>query len=165
MFGLTVAMVFFEDNYQTGSRVIADDKWKIVKLYRPHLSANTSDNFDQQEGLIRSGNDFYNIMHKHYENDTLYVVLKSNANAQEHFSEIADKIQEISAQTTDLPQNPLNKAIKFLSSLQKIYMPNTSFVWSEVIIAVKQNRVFYKEPQQAILQVVQSLHSPPPDLA
>ncbi|MEZ4901139.1 MAG: hypothetical protein R2822_04955 [Spirosomataceae bacterium] len=130
MFGLTVAVLFFEDDYQTASAISENDDWQTVKMHLPTLPYNTSwENTDGQEGLIRQGNDFYNITEQRHENDTLYVTLKSNQNARDRFFELANMIQEITNQSTDSSESPFSKAIKHLSDLLKIYLSNPSLVW------------------------------------
>lgn len=162
MFGLTTAMLFFENNYQTSSNIIIDDKWKIIKI--PTTSKDAHYGKGEQESLIRSGDDFYNIMHEYHENDTLYVILKSNQNAQERFSELTSLIFGMADPDADTPQGPLGKIIKLLGDLQKIYLSNAIMLsLQEPVIGLYQLS-FYSEPHQSYTQVIHLLHSPPPEL-
>lgn len=164
MFGLTVAVLFFEEDFQTASPMMEDDEWQTVKMPLPALPYNnTWENPEGQDGLIRQGNDFYNIMHQRHENDTLYVTLKSNQHARDRFFELAEMIQEITDQTADTPESPFSKAIKVLSDLAKVYLPNSSMEWPNALMADMPASSAYATPNQSLLQSVQLLHSPPPE--
>jgi hypothetical protein len=162
MLGLTIAMLFFEDNYTKSSDIIFDDKWKIIKI--PTTSKDAHYGKGDEEGLIRSGNDFYNIMHEYHENDTLYVILKSNQNAQERFTELTSLIFGITDPTADTSHSPLGKIIKLFGDLQKVYLSgNMTLDLHDRIISLFQ-RSFFTEPPQSNYQVINLLHSPPPEL-
>ncbi|MBA4853157.1 hypothetical protein [Emticicia sp. BO119] len=162
MFGLTITMLFFETNYRTNSNVIFDDKWKIIKI--PTTSKDVHYRNGHKEGLIRSGNDFYNIMHEYQENDTLYVILKSNQNAQERFAELASMVQGMTAPDSDISRSPLGKLIKLLGDLQKVYVSDSlQLALTEPIVEI-YDPSFYTEPTQSDYQVIHLLHSPPPEL-
>ncbi|WP_460472010.1 hypothetical protein [Emticicia fontis] len=162
MFGLTIAMLFFDDNYSTSSNVIIDDKWKIIKI--PTTAKNAHYNGGDKEGLIRSGNDFYNIMHEYQENDTLYVILKSNQNAKESYTELASLILGMNNTSADTPQSPLGKIIKLFGDLQKIYVSDALQLSLTEPIAESYYLSFYTEPHASNYQVIHLLHSPPPEL-
>jgi hypothetical protein len=162
MFGLTIAMLFFEDNYRTSSNVIIDDKWKIIKI--PTTSANAHYSREDKEGLIRSGDDFYNIMHEYQENDTLYVILKSNQNAQERFTELTSLMLGMTNSEADSPQSPLGKLIKLFGDLQKVYVNDTLQLSLNATVVESHYCSFYTEPHQLNEQGVYLLHSPPPEL-
>ncbi|WP_147322791.1 hypothetical protein [Emticicia sp. C21] len=155
-------MLFFEDNYSASSNVIIDDKWKIIKI--PTTAKNAHYNKGNAEGLIRSGDDFYNIMHEYQENDTLYVILKSNQNAQERFTEFTSLILGMNDTSADTPQSPLGKLVKLFGDLQKIYVADAMQLSLSEPIVESYYSSFYIEPQQSNEQVIHLLHSPPPEL-
>lgn len=169
MFGLTVAVLFFEDGYQTASPITNDDEWQTVKMPLPSLPYNTAwENAEGQDGLIRQGNDFYNIMNQRHENDTLYVTLKTNQHARDRFFELASLIQEITDQTSDSPENPLNKAVKLLSELLKVYLPNSTMQWPaqpNELTAGMHSPSTFPTPNQTLLKSIQLLYAPPPERA
>jgi hypothetical protein len=162
MLGLTIATLFFEDNYRTSSNVIIDDKWKIIKIPTTDKDAHYSS--EDKEGLIRSGDDFYNIMHEYHENDTLYVILKSNQNAQERFSELTSLILGMTDANADTPQSPLGKIIKLFGDLQKIYLSDDILLGLHEPIISLYPPSFYTEPHKSYYQIIHLLHSPPPEL-
>jgi hypothetical protein len=165
MFGLTVAVLLFENDFQTASPVTQNDKWQTVKMHLPTLPYHTTwENKDGQEGLIRNGNEFYNVTEQRHENDTLYVTLKSNEHARDRFFELANMIQEITDQSADPSESPLGKSIQLLNDLLKVYLPNSSMDWPSVCVAELPNKQSYIAPNQALLQATQLLHSPPPEL-
>lgn len=155
-------MLFFEDNYSTSSNVIIDDKWKIIKI--PTTAKNAHYNKGENEGLIRSGDDFYNIMHEYQENDTLYVILKSNQNAQERFNELTSLMLGLNNTSADTPQNPLGKIIKLFGDLQKIYVSDAVQLSLNEPTVESYYPSFYTEPHQSNEQVIHLLNSPPPEL-
>lgn len=165
MFGLTVAVLFFENDFQTASPISQNDKWQTVKMHLPTLPYNTTwENKDGQEGLIRDGNEFYNVTEQRHENDTLYVTLKTNEHARDRFFELANMIQEITDQSANPAESPLGKAVKLLSDLLKVYLPNTAMEWPAEYVADAMSPQLYVTPNQSLLQTEQLLHSPPPEL-
>lgn len=162
MLGLTIATLFFEDNYRTSSNIIIDDKWKIIKI--PTNAKGAHYGKGDREGLIRSGNDFYNIMHEYHENDTLYVILKSNQNAQERFSELNVLILGMTDPDADTSHSPLGRIIKLFGDLQKIYLSDEVLLGLNEPVIMLNHPSFYTEPQQSDSQVINLLHSPPPEL-
>ena len=155
-------MLFFNDNYATSSNIIIDDKWKIIKI--PANSKDPQYQNRDKEGLIRSGEDFYNIMHEYQENDTLYVILKSNQNAQERFTELTSLILGMTNTEADSPQNPLGKLIKRLVDLQKIYVSDVLQPRLSESGVELHNSSFFTEPHPSNYEVIYLLHSPPPEL-
>jgi hypothetical protein len=125
-FGLSFAILFFEKDFQVASVTDVKADWKVMKMYLPSLPY--SDNVeitDNIEGLVRQNGDFYNPTHILHENDTLYVTLKSNQAARDHFFELANAMEMLSNPETDFPNNPYSKAIKLLDNLLKNYVSNT----------------------------------------
>ncbi|MDF7818387.1 hypothetical protein P1X15_12305 [Runella sp. MFBS21] len=166
MFGLTVAVLFFENDFQTASPIAENDKWQTVKMHLPNLPYNEVwENADGQEGLIRSGDDFYNITHQRHENDTLYVTLKTNQHARDRFFELANMIQEITDPHSDPADTPFGRAVKLLSDLTKVYLPNSVLEWPLGFDAGVLTQHLFATPSYTLLQAFQLLHSPPPELA
>ena len=155
-------MLLFEQDYQTHSNTVIEDKWKIIKL--PATTKYNGYTHEEKEGLIRSGNEFYNIMHEYQENDTLYVILKSNQNAQERYDELTSLIQGMFDPDANTAQSPLSKAMKIFGGLQKVYLP------TEIMFCICRqqtellHQAFYTEPQLSYAKVIHLLHSPPPEL-
>lgn len=125
MFGLSLAVLFFEKDYQ----IAASDspgQALVMKMYLPSLPY--SENLEITEniqGLVRQDDQFYNPTHILHQNDTLYVTLQSNEAARDHFFELANAIQVLNDPQTDVPKSPYGKAMELLGSLLKIYIPNT----------------------------------------
>lgn len=125
MFGLSLAVLFFEKDYQ----IAASDspgQALVMKMYLPSLPY--SENLEITEniqGLVRQNDQFYNPTHILHQNDTLYVTLQSNEAARDHFFELANAIQVLNDPQTDVPKSPYDKAMELLGSLLKIYIPTT----------------------------------------
>ncbi|PSL24758.1 hypothetical protein [Dyadobacter jiangsuensis] len=125
MFGLSCAVLFFEKDYQIAASKVTGESL-IRKMYLPSLPYSGDLEMPENiEGLVRQDGQFYNPTHVLHQNDTLYVTLQSNEAARDHFFELANAIQVLSDPQADMPQSPYGKAIKLLSNLLKIYIPNT----------------------------------------
>ena len=119
-------LFYFESNFPTASPVIRGDEWRVVKMpislpYTPNWQIS-----EGREGLMRVGDQFYNITQQRYENDTLYTVLKTNLGAREHFFALADEIKQVidtKATHKDASKNPLEQLLKSLNQCAKVYLP------------------------------------------
>lgn len=125
MFGLSLAVLFFEKDYQIAT---SDDSGEalVMKMYLPSLPYSENPQLTQNlEGLVRQNGQFYNPTQILHQNDTLYVTLQSNEAARDHFFELANAVQVLNDPQTDLPKSPYGKAIELMGSLLKIYIPTT----------------------------------------
>ncbi|MFN3380104.1 MAG: hypothetical protein ACK41O_11655 [Runella zeae] len=165
MFGLTVALLFFEEEFRNASPTTQNDQWKTFKVPIPTLPYNTAwENQEGEEGLIREGENFYNIMGQRHENDTLYITLKTNRDAHERFVELSERVQELMDLTSQSSQSPLNKALKLLYELTKIYLFTSSFILtSPSLIEVDSYSLRYERPNQSLLTSFCCLLTPPPE--
>ncbi len=124
MFGLSLAVLFFEKDYQIAASRGSHQEM-VMKMYLPSLPYSGNLEITENiEGLVRQDGQFYNPTRILHENDTLYVTLQSNEAARDHFFELANAIQVLNDPQTDVPQSPYGKAMEQLSSLLKIYIPN-----------------------------------------
>jgi hypothetical protein len=166
MFGLTVTVLLFDKGFKTASPIQANDEWQTVKMHLPTLPYNTEwENTEGQDGLIRHGDEFYNVTEQRHANDTLYVTMKTNQTARDRFFELADQIQEMTDQTSQTPDSPMGKAVKLLSDLLKVYLPTSSMEWpsgQEITLSIQNN---YSNPSNSVLQTASLLHCPPPEQA
>lgn len=126
LIGLPLAVLTFEQSYESATPISLADQWKIVKLPISLPYTNTWENTDGQDGLIQDGNDFYNIVRQHYANDTLYTLLKTNQSARERFSDLADQFQQLNndQKTT---RSPLSRLLKLLKDRLTTYLPPLAF--------------------------------------
>lgn len=123
MFGLSLAVLFFDKSYQTP--VLNSTDAVVMKMYLPSLPYSGDLQIEENAGgLVRHQDQFYNPTQLTHQNDTLYVTLQPNEAARDHFFELANAVQLLSDQHSDLPKSPYSKAVELLSSLAKIYMPN-----------------------------------------
>lgn len=165
MFGLSLAVLFFEKDYQIAASD-APGQRLVMKMFLPSLPY--SDNLEITEnikGLVRQDGQFYNPTHILHQNDTLYVTLQSNEAARDHFFELANAIQVLNDSQTDAPKTPYSKAMEQLSSLLKIYIPNIQKfpVCSEGIIEEMRPLVDNHFMAAHYLSHQISLASPPPE--
>ncbi|WP_080059911.1 hypothetical protein [Spirosoma aerolatum] len=161
--GLPLAVLTFEQSYEFAAPVSADDQWKVVKLpiSLPYTSA--WENADGHEGLIQDGDEFYNIVHQRYANDTLYTVLKTNQNAKERFFDLAEQLQEMNSDDNQtFPKTPLGRLLKLLSERLTIYLPPTSCCLIQPDAQSLQARTGYSTIQLAYTAVGVEAPSPPP---
>ena len=80
------------------------------------------ENPDGQDGLVQDGDEFYNIVHQQYANDTLYTLLKTNQNARARFVDLAEQLQQLNDEQA-VPKNPLSQLLKLLKDRLKTYLP------------------------------------------
>lgn len=164
MFGLTVTVLLFDKDFRTASPTAENDEWQTLKMHLPTLPYNTTwENAEGQEGLIRHGDEFYNVTEQRHENDTLYVTMKTNQTARDRFFELADQIQEMTDQTAQSPDSPMGKAVKLLSDLLKVYLPTSIMEWPTAQVIESLSQENYATPTNSLLQAVLLLHCPPPE--
>lgn len=166
MFGLSLAVLFFEKDYQIAT---SDEPGQevVMKMYLPSLPYSSNLEITENiEGLIRQDGQFYNPTHILHQNDTLYVTLQSNEAARDHFFELANAIQVLNDPQTDVPGNPYGKAMELLGSLLKIYIPNTQqFPARSEAITQEMRSAASNNHYVAVhyLSYQTSLASPPPE--
>ncbi len=165
MFGLTVALLFFEEEFRNASPITQNDQWKTFKVPIPTLPYNTVwEDHEGEEGLIREGENFYNIMGQRHENDTLYITLKTNRDAHERFVELSERVQQLMDLASESSQSPLNKALKLLYELTKIYLFSPAFVLaSPCLIEIASYSSAYERLPQRVLMPFCHLFTPPPE--
>lgn len=165
MFGLSLAVLFFEKDYQIATSG-GPNEAMVMKMYLPSLPYSGNLEITENiEGLVRQDGQFYNPTHVLHQNDTLYVTLQSNEAARDHFFELANAIQVLSDPQTDIPKSPYGKAMELMGSLLKIYIPNTQkFPFYSGGIA-QQNESSAAHHVMAVhyLSYHTSLASPPPE--
>ncbi|NIJ54939.1 hypothetical protein [Dyadobacter arcticus] len=139
-FGLSFAILFFERDFQSASVSNGHDNWKQIKMYLPSLPYSGDLEVSQHiKGLVRHDDQFYNPTEVLHQNDTLYVTLKANQPARDHFFELANAMQAVDASQTDLPKSPFGKILKQLSNLATDYV-------SESISFQLTDSVFIPDP-------------------
>lgn len=122
LIGLPLAVLTFEQSYESATPVSRADQWKMVKLPISLPYTSTWENSDGQDGLIQDGTVFYNIVRQHYANDTLYTLLKTNQSARERFFELADQFQQLDNDQEET-HSPLGRLLKLLKDRLTTYLP------------------------------------------
>ncbi|MCE6992582.1 hypothetical protein [Dyadobacter sp. CY323] len=126
MFGLSLAILLFENEHQAATPAGEHDEWKIMKIYLPSLPYSGQVEFPQHmQALVRFQDRFYNPTSLSHQNDTLYVTLKSNLAARDHFFELAHAAQLLTDQQGS-SQSKNGKIIKLLDGLAKNYVPGSA---------------------------------------
>ncbi|MVM41603.1 hypothetical protein GO730_34585 [Spirosoma sp. HMF3257] len=127
LIGLPLAVLTFEESYESTTQASASDEWKVVKLPISLPYTSSWQNPDGQDGLVQDGDDFYNIVHQEYANDTLYTLLKTNQNAKERFVELAEQWQQDVDEQGASAKNPLAHLIKLLKSRLTTFLLPVSY--------------------------------------
>lgn len=161
LIGLPVAVLTFDQSYESAAPVSGVDRWKLVKLpiALPYTAA--WENPDGQEGLIQEGDEFYNIVHQQYANDTLYTLLKTNQNARERFVELAEQLQVLNTGQT-APKTPLGRLLKLLKDRLTNYLPPLAYGLAGPHSTMRPAAASPVEPRLAFDEVIPSVASPPP---
>ncbi|MCF2487321.1 hypothetical protein [Dyadobacter sp. CY347] len=127
MFGLTFAVLFFDNHHQKAPVSSSNDDLMVVKMHLPSLPYSGDLQItDLPQGLIRQNDQFYNPTNVLHQNDTLYVTLQSNQVARDDFFALANAMQILSDPNAKLPEDPYSKAMKMVENLLKNYVSNTN---------------------------------------
>ncbi|KQS34204.1 hypothetical protein [Dyadobacter sp. Leaf189] len=143
-FGLSVAVIFFEEDYLLAPSTEAVSEQQLLKVYLPSLPYSADLEIPGRiEALIRHENQFYNPVQVQHSNDTLYITLQSNQAARDRFFELTAAMQMLSNQPGDAADHPGSKALKLLSELIKTYVPGNKqdFRISPPLPASESNRL------------------------
>lgn len=165
MFGLATAILLFDNKYEAPSTTASAGEYELLKVYMPSLPYSSDwENTDGLEGLIKANGQFYNATHVKHTNDTLYVTVKSNQAARDHFFELADKMQSMADQASENPENAKDKAMKMLDNLLKNYVQNqTTFAVFHPATALQKVMANYPSEQIKYMFWVRQLQTPPPE--
>ncbi|SEI42491.1 hypothetical protein SAMN04487995_0610 [Dyadobacter koreensis] len=167
MFGLATAILLFDDQYKTSSASTSSDQFDILKVYMPSLPYSSDwENHDGFEGLIKANGQFYNATHVKHANDTLYVTVKSNQAARDHFFELANKMQSMADQAAQTPENSREKAIKVLDNFLKNYLQNKPlYNLFQQAVTNEQGLAIFPSKQISLVFWITQLQTPPPETA
>lgn len=164
MFGLSVALLFFENDYQWASPVNKNDQWDTIKIPLEQLPYVAYQEIPaEQEGLIQKDGDFYNIVNRYYQDDTLYIVLKTNLNARERFIELSTQVQESLDAASKAPVAPAKKVIELLRGLTKTYLSNLVLELPPLLFSGFLPDLIYSGLIQVLPDSFLCLLSPPPE--
>jgi hypothetical protein len=163
--GLTIAILFFDNQYKTATDATSSEESRTVKMYLPSLPySNNWENSDGIEGLVQENGKFYNATNLNHTNDTLYVTLTSNSMARDHFVELSSMMEQLTNQDSELPQNSKEKALTLLSGLFKLYIEASGryFVPGNFQEGGKI-RAVYNASGSHYLSYLAKLQTPPPE--
>lgn len=104
----------FEQTFDSATPVSDAESYVVVKLPIALPYTMSWENPDGQEGLVQDGDNFYNITHQQYANDTLYTVLKTNRNAHERFFELAERVNQLLDMGATPSDNPIDGLLKLV---------------------------------------------------
>ncbi|OIN58298.1 hypothetical protein [Arsenicibacter rosenii] len=121
--GVPVAVLCFDDRFETASPVSQQDEWQVMKIPLSLPYTTYWENAADQHGLIQQGESFYNITRQHIENDTLYTLMKTNLPARDRFAELANSVQQLVDQQTEGAKSPLSEALTLLKLRIHTYLP------------------------------------------
>ena len=161
--GLPLAVLTFEQSYESATPVLLADEWKVVKLPISLPYTDSWENPDGQAGLVRDGNEFYNIVHQRYANDTLYTLLKTNQNARERFVDLADQLQQLN-DDQEATQSPLSRLMKLLKDRLTTYLLPSVWQLAQPVWACVLTVGNYTNGHLPAYRVDLTLLSPPPEV-
>lgn len=161
--GLPLAVLTFDRSYETATLASNADAYKVVKLPISLPYTSSWDNPDGQDGLVRDGNNFYNVVHQQYANDTLYTLLKTNQNARDRFFDLANQMQQLDTEQTATP-SPLSRLLKLLQERITTYLLPTNWHLSQPVASIQTTRTGCTSPLLAYGSVDLACPSPPPKL-
>jgi len=161
LIGLPLAVLTFERSFDSPTLASESDEYMVVKLPISLPYTNSWDNPDGQDGLIRDGDSFYNVVHQRYVNDTLYTVLKTNQNARDRFFDLADQMQQLD---TEQPaaKSPLSRLLKLLQERITTYLLPMSWQLLQPVCSLLTAQVSYVDPLLTYGGADLTCPSPPP---
>lgn len=162
MIGLPLAMITFEQSYDVATPVSADDEWKMVKLPISLPYTASWENPDGSAGLIRDGNQFYNVVRQHYANDTLYTLLKTNQNARTRFFDLAEQLQQYD-NDQEPAKSPLSQLLKLLKDRLTTYLLPSVWRLAQPVLGHLLNQANYANVSLLHSHVDLVYTSPPPE--
>lgn len=164
MFGLSLAVILFEKDYQLPAAQVSDEV-TVMKMYLPSLPYSGDLEITQDpRGLIRHQGKFYNPTHLLHQNDTLYVTLQANEVARDHFFELANAMQTLTNREDAAPSSPYGKAVELLSNLLKVYLPSEQKLPVALAITTQQMRAVHSHFLTVHYRSFETaLTSPPPE--
>jgi hypothetical protein len=158
-----VVLYFLEDTYITASNENPEDEWVVVKLPVSLPYATEWKDTDGKNGLIKHGDQFYNIVEQRYQNDTLYTTLKTNMSAREQFFSIVEEMNEITGKEAESrhAKSPYTSLLKLFNQLSTVYIASyftqaypQQLSYSSKALAAYQTSSFLTPPFP--------VHTPPP---
>lgn len=164
MFGLAAAILLFDNQYKMTAGSDGPGESDVLKVYMPSLPYTSDwENNDGLEGLIKTDGKFYNATSVKHTNDTLYVTIKANQAAHDHFFELADKMQSMADQHK-IPESGRNKAMKVFDNLLKNYIANHyPFPAFQADYLSEKNLVVYPSRHTGHAFWISLLQTPPPE--
>lgn len=161
LIGLPVAVLTFEQSYKTATLASNADEYKVVKLPISLPYTSSWDNPDGHDGLVRDGDDFYNVVHQQYANDTLYTLLKTNQNARDRFFDLANQMQQLDTEQ-NATESPLSQLLKLLQERITTYLLPISWQLSQPVSLWLTARTGYADQLLAYGSADLACPSPPP---
>ena len=157
-------MFTLEDTYESATPVSTNDHWKLLKLPLSLPYVSPWENEDGRDGLIQDGNEFYNVVHQRYANDTLYTLLKTNQNAKERFFELVDQLQQFTDNTdqSESPKTPVGRLLKLLKDRFTTYLLPIVCQLDMPSVSVIERSISYADLNADLCNGVDSPASPPP---
>lgn len=144
-FRAVVILYFLEDTHITASHEAEQDEWVIVKLPVSLPYATNWEDTEGKEGLIKHGDQFYNIVEQRYQNDTLYTTLKTNISAREQFFSIIEEMNELLGKTAENSnaKNPYTSLIKLFNQVSTVYIasyfsntdPRLAYYFTQTVVS------------------------------
>ena len=148
-----------ESNYHTSSLQKIDNP-EILEL-KVSLSLPYASNWEEakeSEGLFEYQGDYYTLVNRHMQNDTLYFKYIKNNNAREIFGLLADHaaVDHADQENTPPSNDYLMKwmASKYIKTSKDFHFEQFEILFTKAIPAVCYSK-FYQSPELSLL-------SPPP---
>ncbi len=92
------------------SKATANDEQIEIKV---HASLPYTGNFEETDPVqkcFKLGEEFYNVVERRYENDTLYFTLQRNISARDKFDALSSILNNLSSDDTSHKQQPVHNA-------------------------------------------------------
>ena len=165
-FGLSIAILLFDNHYKVATPFRSGDNLETLKIYLPDLPYSSSwESVDIEAGLLKNNGEFYNPTHVRHQNDTLYVTLKNNLAARDHFFELASLMDILTNSDSAIPESANSKAVKLLGNLFKVYVSSSQHPSVEEFTIPARLILNHRSTEPGYISYLTKMGTPPPEQA
>ncbi len=147
-------------------RAAMNDEQIEIKVHAPLPYTGNFEETDPVQKCFKLGDDFYNVVERRYENDTLYFTLQRNISARDKFDALSSILNNLSSDDQSHKQQPVSHHAPSSKDFMTVFSPAISPMlvgcnhpWNSALKASVWHYTFFL-PTSPLSVLV-----PPPDCA
>lgn len=106
----------------------ADDEKIVIKVHASLPYTGNWEESDPEQKCFKLGDEFYNVVEKRYENDTLYFTLQRNLNARDKFDALSAIMSDLSSDANSHKQ-PYHHSAPSSKDFLTVFSPSNAPVF------------------------------------